>query len=223
MSLDILRYYRPNKVIYVDGKLYRGRARKGMVLYDSNTNTFNWVSIANICPLENKVLDGEKYGDKTGTLGKINTNNLDIDQQVRDRIETIINLDYPDYTELSYLFDITKNNYNQNKKRYGILTKNKIEQDAIGCSNIDSFIEIIIVNSFKNIGKNDDKQKLIRKELEEVGQKLFRRITASRGGMFKNATYNQDFAQDEIEFIEDNNNLGVLRISFSVNIPINLG
>ena len=185
-----------------------------------------WVDLSTIedLPPETVVIDQYQYdaGEKEGKLGRINANNLDIDKQLRDKLEFIINTYLPTYKALAYLFRIEDNNFKQNKQRYGILTGQKNQNPQINCTEMQTQMQIILVDDYGRTGKNDDPKKEARERLEQAMEELRLRVTNTSAGLFKNGFALQDWSQDEIEFIEDNNNLAVIRATFTLEYQTNL-
>lgn len=207
-------------VVDNSGRLQYGRRRDGMVV-ESSTGVLSWANIANICPLEPQVLDGVVYGDKTGSLGRINTNDSDISKQIADNIKFEITNLYPTLNELDYLEEVSQNNFRGNTDRYGIreLSLNPTNE-IVGRESIDRTYEIVLTTDYVNKKGSDLKQREAKQALIAKMELIRRKMRITKAGSYTNVRITRDFNEPEVEFLDDNN-VAVCRAEITVNYRVN--
>jgi hypothetical protein len=220
VDLNNVNPYTP--VIEEDGTIHWGGARQLNV--DVEDGRIYWTSIRSEVdfPDEKYVLDGIvfDFGQKTGTLGKININDGDVSKQIKDNIALIIENIYPTLNKLKYLEDIDKNDWRRIKDSYGVRLLGLIETDEIiGGETLDRTYEIILATRFINKGSTDDAQVSAKETLIERLELIRRKLERTKAGNFKNVRDVRNYVESEAEFIEDDS-VVLIRAEFDVNFKV---
>lgn len=174
-------------------------------------------------PANNKVLDKTLFnnGLSEGTLGAVNTDNLDITKQIAYNMSVEIKNIYPILEDLAYVEDLAKNNFRGNKNRLGIRALDlEPTKELVGRETIDRSFEIILTTDFVNKKASDINAREAKNTLIERAEYIRRKMRTTKAGSYQNVRITRSFIENEAEFIE-NEGVCIIRMQITVNYRVN--
>lgn len=146
-------------------------------------------------PAAEDVEDGVEYanGSLVGTLGEIDTNNLDIASQLEVKLNDLIASTLPDYGQMRYIIDPAMNDFNNNTKQFGILInedQQDLEQTNFCEDVVDLNLEIVLLSDWIDDYDDDLQARNAVKELKKSMEAIRRKIRATRAGTYNTGKLN---------------------------------
>lgn len=215
--------------IETDGKIYWGESTQLAVRIDSE-GIIAWTDQVNLAdyPSVDFVKDGVVFdnGNLTGTLGAINSNNPDIAEQIRAKIETLLEETLPsDYAKMRYLLDPTKNDFYSNAKQYGVIIEEDeqdLDQTVFQEDVVDLSFEIIMSNDWvENSNEDDLNARQSFRELKQRMELIRRKIKETRAGTYNTGKLNSpvEYSTSAPEYNFDDN-IVILRAFITVKYRV---
>ncbi len=127
-----------------------------------------------------------------------------------------------EYSELDYKWDVEKNHFYQNKKRYGVRPLFADELNLINkkYAALQQF-EIILTNEFVNQQTDEGLQAAIF-ELYDAASEVIKQLDKTKGGLPAIIFNINPFSIGEAEPLDESDGVVVLRIQFTVQYRENL-
>jgi len=148
---------------------------------------------------------------------------MGVARDIRDSLKSIIEAELPDYKEAKNVLDVERNPNVNLAKRYGVRSLGRSRNDDSITKHLtyDHDFEVLIIDLYKNLKKDDQKQQEIAMQQIDAMEALAKRIESKKVGLPGTVLNTEFFTEDEPEFFEDQN-LSVLRATFTIKyrIPI---
>lgn len=120
------------------------------------------------------------------------------------------------YAELDYKYDVTKNDFFNNKQRYGVIPQGASTALSITkVYTLDHSFEVILTHDYINKDKTDSDQRRVTYELFDKLDDIFRQLYRSKAGLPNIVLNIPEITIAEPEFFEDES-LVVLRAQLLV-------
>lgn len=177
---------------------------------------------------ENYVVYPYEYEDsegiKIGQAGKVNENDIDVSEQIKTAMESLISQTLPDYEAMRYIIDPLKNDFFNNAKQYGVLNLNSFDDvnKLLNGDVVDYSYQITLTNDYIN-DHDDVAQRAAAQELINKMELLRRKLKATRAGTYNNSKllYEFNFTVNSPDYIESDK-LVILRAFFSIKAKIHI-
>jgi len=200
----------------------------GEIIENLGVSVEGTFSGASVTIPDNKVVYPFEYidaeGSKTGQFGLVSPGD-DIASNIKTNllaeVDTI--LTGLTYTPLSNIYEIEKNNFKQNTKRYGVRILGGVQTIyKVGAHVTDQNYEIILTTNYINgaSGRNDEAQQAAVAELLTRINKIYRRILETKGGSASNVLIVNEGSIQKPEFIAEQN-VAIVRLQFNVRYKQN--
>ena len=135
---------------------------------------------------------------------------------IREAIETYVEANTA-FTKLQNKFDLEKNNFTNEDKRYGVIATDgtQVDDGNSAYQTIDRNFEITLCNKFTSTINRDDKQEIVGDLLEAAMETISNGLQKDRANIKSQVTSMNFAANDPIDF-EEIENLAVLKFSMVV-------
>jgi len=135
---------------------------------------------------------------------------------IRTGIETCIG-DNTTFTKLDNKFDLEKNQFNNEVKRYGVVARDgsPAGQSLLRYVTIDRDFQITLCNKFISTTNGDDQQEVIGDLLENAMETITERLQSSKAGL-PNLVNSINFANNDVVVYDEIENLAILRFDVIV-------
>ena len=155
-------------------------------------------------PLPSKVLDGVEYSSLVGTLGKIDENDINISNTIRDNALALIAHYLTTFRKLDYIHDLSMNEGKGNIKRYGILIGDLASfEDATSAQTMNRSYTVVMIDKYGTKGKNgklrEESADLLRSKMEEMR----RRFGETNFGSFANVMGVNNYSEAAITYDDE--------------------
>jgi len=127
------------------------------------------------------------------------------------------------YSELDFIWDVSKNRFNQNEKRYGVRPMAMESTNQINKKySVDQGFEVIVTTDYYN-REDDESQRAAVFEVYDQMDIIIKNIHKKKAGLPSLVFNTMPFSVDEIEFLEDDGStVAVLRAQFIINYRADL-
>lgn len=147
-----------------------------------------------------------------------------IAEDIKNALKSIVETELPDYREAKNVFEVERNPNVNLSKRYGVRSLGAVQSIDVPVQFLgyDHDFEILIVDLYKNLKKDDQKQQDIAMRQINAMEQIAAKIHSTKAGL-PSKVMNIEFTDySETEFFEDQN-LAVLRATFTIKYKIRIG
>lgn len=143
-------------------------------------------------------------------------------QQIIEAIESQCSKHLVTYQKLKYVYDVQKNTFKGNPKKYGVRPLGASETDGvIRASTLDQNFQIILTDNYVNAQDNDQGLQDTVKDLFSKMNDLEKQLFKSKLGLSSIVLFTSLESIDEPEIFEEDK-IAVLRAEFLVKYRTNL-
>ncbi len=138
-------------------------------------------------------------------------------EQIADSMESQIALVIDGaYAELDYKFDVSKNDFFNNKQRYGVIPQGGATALSITkVYTVDQSFEVILTHDYINVNKTDEDQRRVTYELFDQLDEILKQLFRSKAGLPNVILNIGEFTISDVEFKEEES-LAVVRCQLLV-------
>lgn len=138
-------------------------------------------------------------------------------EQIANSMETqIASVVGSEYAELDYKFDVSKNDFFNNKQRFGVIPQGASTGLSITkVYTLDHSFEVILTHDYINKDKTDADQRRVTYELFDKLDEIFKQLYRSKAGLTNIVLNIGELTVSEPEFL-DEESLAILRAQLLV-------
>ena len=121
-----------------------------------------------------------------------------------------------DYSKLCYFYDVSKNNFISNAKRFGVIPSSGVSGiTPLRTYTIDHEFQVVITDNYFNKEDGDESQRAVIEELYEQLDEVTNRLYAKKLGIPSIVFFVTLDSMESPEFIEEDN-VAIIRANFVV-------
>lgn len=125
------------------------------------------------------------------------------------------------YSELAYGIDLSRNSFNGNFKRYGLMPSSMTETSSVTrYVTIDQTFDMILCDSFINVSMSDSAEQAKGPALQDLAYDIYRDLVSTKAGSSSIVINVSEFSTAAPETIEDK--AVVLKASFKIKYRITI-